>query len=71
MNEENPSDGLMFLVKYKNKLDIGDCNIFVNRMDGLKELVLSYKTIFVNTYNIVIMDLATSNDATIARHESF
>lgn len=71
MNEENPGNGFQFLTKYKNKLDIGDCDIFVMRSKGQKELIVSYKTIFINTYNIVIMDIASEKQSTIARHESF
>ena len=71
MNEENPLNGFQFLTKYKNKLDIGDCNIFVHRSDGQKELIVSYKTVFINTYNIVIIDIANNKESSIARHESF
>jgi len=28
----------------------------------LKELVVSYKTIFMNTYNVICMDISVDND---------
>lgn len=74
-HEENPDD-FHFLIKLKNKLDIGDANIFVlrNAERMYKELVLSYKTIYLNTYNITILDISqqeTKNENAVFRHESF
>ena len=48
-----------FLTKYKNKLDIGDAAVAVlrDREKGYKELVISYKTIYINTYNVHVMDI--------------
>ena len=61
-----------FLTKYKNKLDIGDCKLSVMREENLKELVISYKTIYINTYNIVIMDISQNKgQSMVAKHESF
>jgi hypothetical protein len=47
-------------MKLKNKLDIADANIFVLRNPDrmYKELVLSYKTIYLNTYNITVLDIS-------------
>ena len=59
MDEFNPESNFKFLVKYKNKLSIGDCDIFVMRQKGMKELVISYKTIYINTYNIIIIDISS------------
>lgn len=58
MNAENPEQH-RFLTKYKNKLDIGDCSIKVMRDAnfGFKELVISYKTIYINTYNVHVLDI--------------
>ena len=40
--------------------------------DGLKELIISFKTIYINTYNIVCMDITTDEEQLmIFRHESF
>lgn len=78
MNEKNPKD-FKFLTKWKNKLDIGDANIFVLRHHNkektqfYKELVISYKTIYINTYNVTVMDISTKDgeQTTLFRHESF
>jgi hypothetical protein len=49
-----------FYIKYKNKLDIGDTNINVLRdpENRVKELVISYKTIYINTYNVIVIDIS-------------
>lgn len=43
-----------FVLRVKNKVEIDDCNIFVMRdnENKFKELIVSYKVIFVNTYNM-------------------
>jgi len=45
-------------------LDIGDTQLFIlrNKESGLKELIVSYKTIFINTYNVVVMDITVEDD---------
>ena len=60
LNENNPKD-FKFLIKIKNKLDIADADIFVcrNKEKHYKELVVSYKTIFVNTYSLFIIDISS------------
>ena len=73
LNEKDPNVS-QFLIKWKNKLDIGDPNIYVlrNKVEGLKELIVSYKTIFINTYNVICMDISVDDEQTmIFRHESF
>ena len=62
INENNPKSG-NFLIKWKNKLDIGDTNIYVLRNfdRGTKEVIISFKTIYINTYNIVVMDISEDN----------
>ena len=74
-HEENPDD-FHFLIKIKNKLDIADANIYVlrNMNKMYKELILSYKTIYLNTYNITVLDISTSStrdENAVFRHESF
>lgn len=61
-HEEDP-DNFHFLMKLKNKLDIADANIFVLRNPDkmYKELVLSYKTIYLNTYNITVLDISQTD----------
>ena len=64
MREDDPNRS-KFLIKIKNKLDIGDCNISVLRKrgeDGVKELIIGYKTIFINTYSVMCMDISTDSE---------
>ena len=58
-SEPNPKKH-NFILKWKNKLDIadGDINIVRNQKKRFKELVISYKTIFINTYNVVVFDIS-------------
>ena len=70
-------DNYRFLVRWKNKLDIGDTNIEIirNKEKGFKELCISYKTIFINTYNVMLLDMKQgdiySKNSILYRHESF
>ena len=53
----------MFLTKWKNKLDIGDASLNVLRHEDIlghefKELIISYKSININTYNVTVMDIS-------------
>jgi len=47
-----------FVVKWKNKLDIGDVNISIlrERNKGYKEMCITFKQVFINTFNTIIMD---------------
>ena len=49
----------MYLIKWKKKLDIGDAKICIlnDRKKKLKEIIISYKTIYINVYNILVLDL--------------
>ena len=73
---ENDPYNSRFMIKWKNKLDIGDASIYVLRNDTnrgfIKEIIISFKTIFINTYNIVVMDITSETERNlIFRHESF
>ena len=74
IREQDPLDH-KFLIKYKNKLDIGDADIYIlrSKMNKLKEIVISYKTIYINTFNILVMDISakTTEKSIIFSHESF
>lgn len=63
MNEKDPNKH-KFLMKWKNKLDIGDPNMVIlrNFETKIKELIISYKTIFMNTYNVICMDISTDSE---------
>ena len=62
---------------WNHKLDIGDVNMQILRDNtkkgGYKELLIGYKTIYINTYNLVVIDLSgdEAKRATLFRHESF
>ena len=57
--EDDPNN-VVYLMRYLNKLDIGDPNMFIlrNKEKGFKELIVSYKSIYINVYNIVCMDIS-------------
>lgn len=66
---ENPLS-FDFLTTWKHNLDIDDVNIHISRgsnPDGsqFKEMIISYKTIFINTFTVVTKDLSAS-DGSIA-----
>lgn len=52
------------LTQWRHKLDIGDVDIYIlrgqdNTISGsYKELVIGFKTIYINTYTIVVQDLS-------------
>ena len=61
-SEEDPND-YQFFLKWKNKLDIGnaDVQIIKNKDSKYKELLVSYKSIYMNTYTLYILDISTDN----------
>ena len=67
--ESNNPKNHGFLIRWKNNRWIWDSNIFisrgVDRVDGkiltYKELVVSYKTDSINTYNVIVLDLVDSS----------
>jgi hypothetical protein len=60
-------------MKLKNKLDIGDATVAVNSRSSVsKELVIAYKTIYINTFTIIVLDISHESDKNLLfRHESF
>lgn len=63
-----------YLVRWKNKLDISDtCMSFLkDENTGYKELIIGFKIIYINTYNLFCMDITVDNkESIIFRHESF
>ena len=50
-------------MQLKNKLDIGDANLTlsINKDTNLKELVMSYKSVYLNTYSVTVFDLCVTN----------
>ena len=78
-NEDDPDD-YHFVIKHNNKLEINDGNIFVMRSLGLgkngssnyKELILSFKTIYMNSFNITVLDISRNKqENAVFRHENF
>lgn len=71
-DESDPTKHNFFL-KYKNKLDIADADVFVvrNQQENYKELLVSYKSIQVNTYTLMVLDISTEKKWTLFRHETF
>ena len=61
------------MLKWKNKLDIADAdvNIVRNHRKKFKELVISFKTIFMNTYNVQVIDISSDTEKILFRHECF
>ena len=60
---QNDPTKYVVITAWRNNLNIGDSSMFLSRgnsKDGIpfKELVVGYKTISINTYNTVILDLS-------------
>jgi hypothetical protein len=73
LDERDPSK-FKFLIKWKNKLEIADTSMYVlrNTKNGLKELIICCKTIYINVYNVVALDISVEDEQLmIFRHESF
>jgi hypothetical protein len=62
-----------FFLKYKTNLDVADADIAVmkNKKTGFKELIISFKTVIENTYNVYIVDISSDDPWPLFRHESF
>ena len=71
-DEQNPYN-FNFFLKYKNKLDISNAHLTIVRNNDkkFKELVVSYKTIFINTYNVRVIDISSPKPWLLYTHESF
>jgi hypothetical protein len=63
--QDDPSE-YNVITAWRNNLNIGDSSMFLSRgltLDGMafKELIVGYKTISINTYNTVVLDLSEGN----------
>ena len=64
---------------WNSRLDIDNCTIAILRgqdkssKEYYKELVVAYKTIYINTYNVVALDISGPPEkrSTLFIHESF
>lgn len=70
---ENSLQKMRFLMRDSNKLDIGEAHIVINRRNPTsRELILSFKTIYINTFTIMCLDIDEDvKRSLIFRHESF
>lgn len=65
---------------WRHQLDIGDANMAISRgtddrsgeKRAFKELIISYKTIFINTFTVVVKDLSDNaeNIGILMKHEA-
>ena len=65
-----------FILNVNNKLDIAsvDMHVFTDEVTDQRQLLISYKTIFINVYTINVIDLDNDTDINgnlMYRHESF
>jgi hypothetical protein len=66
-----------FLFTWRVQLEIGDASIYIYEGDNkefhYKEMILSYKTAFNNTFNVLVLDMSKEDceNRVIFRHESF
>lgn len=62
---DNPTKEPVYLINWNNKLDIGNCDIQIltekDKKKGTvsKYIVVSYKCIGINTFNVFVIDLQT------------
>lgn len=73
VDEREPSVN-KFLIKWETKLEIGDAQIQViaNKEEGLKELVITYKQIYINIFTTMIMDISVDDQtAVLLMNENF
>ena len=67
------------LTSWRNNLTIGDTSMFISRGIGsnglaFKELIVGFKTIFINTYCTTVLDLGSEivdGRQTLQKHEAF
>jgi hypothetical protein len=59
IDSNNPTAPVDYLISWSNKLDIGCCDMQIMEDHGGNHIVVSYKMIGINTYNIFVIDLAT------------
>jgi hypothetical protein len=62
------------MLKYKNGFEIDDVDLYIlkYKKNGYKELIMSFKTIYFNTYTVWVIDLAVESKEkmTVYKHES-
>jgi hypothetical protein len=60
-------------LKLKTKLDISDADLAImrNQKKGYKELIISYKTVMSNTYDVYVCDIHEYIPKPLYQHQSF
>ena len=73
MDEANPGTMYQFFLKYNSKLNVGDASISIirNPKKNTKELLVGYKTIFMNTYTVHVINISQADKFTIFQHLDF
>lgn len=56
---DNPHEESQYLINWSNKLDIGNCDLHMMEEKGKQMIVISYKCIGINTFNVFVIDLET------------
>ena len=79
-SEDNPHN-FTYLTMWRHQLDIDDANMAISRgsdnrggyKNAFKELIISYKTIYINTFTVVVKDLSDNSGSIgiLAKHECF
>ena len=65
INIERPEEDIDYFINWTNKLDIACCDLNVlkewcpARQKYLKSIIMSFKSIGINTYNVVVIDIET------------
>jgi hypothetical protein len=54
-----------------NKLDIGDVDIHILKHKGFQELCISFKTAYINIFNLIVLDMKREKNAILYRMENF
>jgi hypothetical protein len=59
VNLDSGSKGVRYVIKWENKLEIDDASLqYIHREgDSSKNLVVSYKSIHVNTYTVLVINI--------------
>jgi len=62
VNINDPDEESEYLINWTNKLDIGNCDLFMLKQTKTENpcIVISFKSIGINTYNVFVIDLDTS-----------
>ena len=59
IDTENPQAEAIYLINWTNKMDIANCSLQMMTENGIKSLVISYKCIGINTFNVFVIDTQT------------